>query len=237
MRMQIMRLRHAFTLIELLVVIAIIAILAALLFPVFARAKMEAKKTQCISNLRQIGAGIGLYMTDADDFFPSAIDASDRYTPQIWDNYPQFQAKIPTMPLMIDILQPYVKNRGIFVCPSDQGMQVLDFSPWQEFKVSPALAKVPEYASSYFFRTEIAFKSMTSTSFELPANINVMFDGAGHWHTPARALKANEPFDNMQSLLRQYRYNVLFGDLHVKNLTHAQLQTAWDTPLFAGDAP
>ena len=53
--------RRAFTLIELLVVIAIIAILAALLFPVFSRAKEAAKKTQCMSNLKQIGAAITLY--------------------------------------------------------------------------------------------------------------------------------------------------------------------------------
>jgi prepilin-type N-terminal cleavage/methylation domain-containing protein len=61
---------RAFTLIELLVVISIIAILAAILFPVFAQAKGAAKKTSCVSNERQIGTGFLLYFTDNDDQFP-----------------------------------------------------------------------------------------------------------------------------------------------------------------------
>ncbi len=63
--------RRAFTLIELLVVIAIIAILAAILFPVFAQAKEAAKKTQCVSNQKQLGLGFLMYASDADDVFPN----------------------------------------------------------------------------------------------------------------------------------------------------------------------
>ena len=63
--------RRAFTLIELLVVIAIIAILAAILFPVFAQAKEAAKKTQCVSNQKQLGVAFLMYATDCDDLFPN----------------------------------------------------------------------------------------------------------------------------------------------------------------------
>lgn len=66
--------KKAFTLIELLVVIAIIAILAAILFPVFAQAKVAAKKTAALSNQKQIGLGIILYTTDYDDMYPRNDD-------------------------------------------------------------------------------------------------------------------------------------------------------------------
>ena len=96
--------RRAFTLIELLVVIAIIAILAAILFPVFAQAKLAAKKTQDLSNCKQLGTGMYLYLGDNDDSFMSA------YT-YIGDNsangYENWSYK----------LYPYVKSYGIFVSP------------------------------------------------------------------------------------------------------------------------
>ena len=66
--------RRAFTLIELLVVIAIIAILAAILFPVFARAKESAKRTACLSNSRQQGAALLMYLTDNDGMMPTAYE-------------------------------------------------------------------------------------------------------------------------------------------------------------------
>ena len=95
-----MSLKHAFTLIELLVVIAIIAILAAILFPVFAQAKEAAKKTSCLSNLRQIGTGNLLYAGDYDDTFVGT---------ELGDEPEYFWA---------DMLAPYLKNRDILSCPS-----------------------------------------------------------------------------------------------------------------------
>ena len=79
--------RRGFTLIELLVVIAIIAILAAILFPVFAQVREKARATACLSNLKQIGNAIVLYEGDYDDIIPNALDPSDKYASDIWDHF------------------------------------------------------------------------------------------------------------------------------------------------------
>ncbi|MBI1332900.1 MAG: prepilin-type N-terminal cleavage/methylation domain-containing protein [Armatimonadetes bacterium] len=92
--------RKAFTLIELLVVIAIIAILAAILFPVFAQAKAAAKKTACLSNAKNIGTASMLYSSDNDDLFPSVYDGGDGVN--------HGGDPIATM-------QPYIKNMQIWI--------------------------------------------------------------------------------------------------------------------------
>ena len=91
----------AFTLIELLVVIAIIAILAAILFPVFARARENARKSSCQSNLKQIGLGFIQYVQDYDERFP-IVASSDA----------------PVTGWAVN-LQPYLKSVQIYQCPSD----------------------------------------------------------------------------------------------------------------------
>jgi len=117
--------RHAFTLIELLVVIAIIAILAALLFPVFAQARESARKTQCLSNARQIGLGMTLYNQDYDESLVPWIVST---------GLPRDTARRDRN-TWVHLIQPYIKNgeppridnlavgaqvgpEGVFRCPS-----------------------------------------------------------------------------------------------------------------------
>lgn len=221
--------KRGFTLIELLVVITIIAILAAILFPVFARAKAAAKQSACISNLKQIGTAMTLYMGDHDDIFPYAVDASDKYDPNIWAAQPEFQAQIPYMLEMPDALFPYTKSKEIFHCPSDSGTQILDNHYPDPFISSPSLFAT--FRSSYLFRTEIAFRFWSQDRFQLPAEINVMFDGAGHWHGGARGIRPGDDVGTYLDLIRTYRYTSLMGDFHVKSLTRGQLDRLWSTPL------
>jgi len=100
----ILRQRNGFTLIELLVVIAIIAILASILFPVFARARENARRTSCMSNLKQIGIGIMLYTQDYDERFPMYNRGTSAGTGTGGWVYN---------------LQPYLKSEQIFQCPSE----------------------------------------------------------------------------------------------------------------------
>lgn len=95
--------RNAFTLIELLVVIAIIAILAAILFPVFARARENARRASCISNVKQIGLGTMQYVQDYDDVYPPHFVYGPDGNP--YKRWPQ-------------LLDPYIKSTQVFICPS-----------------------------------------------------------------------------------------------------------------------
>jgi len=98
--------RLGFTLIELLVVIAIIAILAAILFPVFAKVREKARQTTCVSNLKQLGLAVMQYSEDYDGSYPYGVEYS------WWDN---------TWAISI---QPYVKTLSIFNCPDDTNLAI-----------------------------------------------------------------------------------------------------------------
>jgi prepilin-type N-terminal cleavage/methylation domain-containing protein/prepilin-type processing-associated H-X9-DG protein len=103
-----------FTLIELLVVIAIIAILAAILFPVFAQARESARKAGCLSNLKQIGVGVQMYLQDYDGMYPS------QQRDGVFVNLPGGPIVYTrTEQNYMDALYPYIKNTQIFLCPSN----------------------------------------------------------------------------------------------------------------------
>ena len=108
-----------FTLIELLVVIAIIAILAAILFPVFAQAREKARQTSCLSNQKQLGLAILQYSQDADGTFPAG-----NHAPNEWANgWPLTTA-------------PYIKNLGVFRCPSDSTDAMKPGEEWRGYGIS-----------------------------------------------------------------------------------------------------
>ncbi|MDW8106029.1 MAG: DUF1559 domain-containing protein [Armatimonadota bacterium] len=100
--------RRGFTLIELLVVIAIIAILAAILFPVFAQAREKARQTQCMNNLKQMATGTLAYIQDYDEKFPMAV-----YEPAFTATGQQCAFTL------FDAIFPYVRNLDITKCPSE----------------------------------------------------------------------------------------------------------------------
>jgi prepilin-type N-terminal cleavage/methylation domain-containing protein/prepilin-type processing-associated H-X9-DG protein len=107
--------RRGFTLIELLVVIAIIAILAAILFPVFAQAREKARQSQCQSNMKQIGIAIRMYAQDYDDKIVAAQQDEFGFTPTLHATNISHGANAACWRCLVE---PYVKNSGIFSCPS-----------------------------------------------------------------------------------------------------------------------
>jgi prepilin-type N-terminal cleavage/methylation domain-containing protein/prepilin-type processing-associated H-X9-DG protein len=104
--------RTGFTLIELLTVIAIIGILAALIFPVFARAREAARKASCASNLKQLGAALLMYAQDYDEVLPQFSQSTDYLG---WGGY-----ALADGPRWADMIFPYVKNAQLFDCPSSR---------------------------------------------------------------------------------------------------------------------
>lgn len=147
--------RGGFTLIELLVVIAIIAILAAILFPVFAAAKERARTAACSSNLHQIGLAFLEYCDENNGTVPFAADAEDWYdNPSV----PALNFPFP-FPWDVHVMRPYCRSKAIWRCPSDKGLKWLRAKrgnvPW------PAVVKncYETWGSSYIYRTALVIKN------------------------------------------------------------------------------
>jgi prepilin-type N-terminal cleavage/methylation domain-containing protein/prepilin-type processing-associated H-X9-DG protein len=145
-----------FTLIELLVVIAIIAILAAILFPVFAQAREKARQTGCLSNQKQLSTSIMMYTQDYDETYPLA--ASYNPTTNAWftnlHDTPANWRLTTTAGIdrhnsfWINAIQPYQKNYGVSPCPSAQ--TVVEFGTPASYDAALAAGK-PVYNNSYYY--------------------------------------------------------------------------------------
>ncbi len=175
---------NGFTLIELLVVIAIIAILAAILFPVFAQARESARLTQCVSHLKQIGQSITMYSDDHDEVMPPRYDY------------------IPSGPNTLNengcitwkhLVYPYNKNTDLFRCPTNPGSR----TPDQAAECPANLLRQPRFMVGYFY-----YRPFFKSSYSPPRtqnDPNFWWVGVGYRYSsithPATAIVLGESKD------------------------------------------
>lgn len=194
--------RAAFTLIELLVVIAIIAILAAILFPVFARARENARRASCQSNLKQIGLGMQQYTQDYDE----------RFLTQDLPNGQHFGA----------LLQPYLKSKQVFLCPSAAGSPILATGSvsadatidhvWNY----PLSATTQEFTGSYGMNTNVSQKvgGLSLAEIKSVATLGVFFDST--WPI-VTGINPTSNFGSSGDASRHFDgLNICYADGHVK---------------------
>ncbi len=168
--------RRAFTLFELLVVVAILAILAAVLFPVFTQAKLAAKKTSCLSNLMQIGKAALLYTGDFDGLMPWVPDSELQLTPPVSSAGKRYCGMGSFMPLF----GPYLKNVKVWECPPASpivtgGSWMMHFaSPWRESGVDR-----PEKGWSNYISDKLAYTDPANPRYLRGRSPEAVADGIG----------------------------------------------------------
>ena len=189
--------RRGFTLIELLVVIAIIAILAAILFPVFARAREKARQTNCTSNLKQLALGLMMYAQDYDETFPGENLA--HYPGSTATAYYQ-DACCVERNIWFEITQPYIKNRQVGICPS---------TPATDF-VKPATPYGPGGPVHYKFKHGICARGagVPLAQFQWPSQQTMLREYRAAHDDNQCGCATPEPGTR--------RYNAAFFDGHVK---------------------
>jgi prepilin-type N-terminal cleavage/methylation domain-containing protein/prepilin-type processing-associated H-X9-DG protein len=163
--------RNGFTLIELLVVIAIIAILAAILFPVFAQAREKARQTSCLSNQKQLGTAIMMYVQDYDETYfhmpwPGGCASVGYWTTD------------PSQPRQhwATLVYPYVKNGGVFDCPSFAGTTYVASYALYDC-ADPAQRKIVPF-SEYGLNEFVIDRPRTMAAFNEPASIALVIENS-----------------------------------------------------------
>lgn len=185
-----------FTLIELLVAIVVVALLAALLFPVFFKLRERGRQTVCLSNLRQLGMATSLYAQDSDDRYPYGGDPGDlntdgwKYTDsgKYWPAVQQMQANHRTLP---NVMAGYVKSRELWHCPSDSGFDM--GGQHEDIAMNARPTAFQAFGMSYAYTTQLALDGQTISSVRAwskqppysehsPADVPLFYDLVGHWH-------------------------------------------------------
>ncbi len=225
--------KRGFTLIELLVVIAIIAILAAILFPVFVKAKEAGRATKCAANMKQINVALLSYLEDFGGRFPNS---RGMYYCRLLDIvHGVHTATSAVGPYALDLLMPYVKSRDVWLCPSLSATQIVQpYSGW---------ADQGQYTWLYNCGGNVLNRKTASNYMWIHARIthhdyakHVMVSGspASEVKRPVRAMMFMEmPYwegADVPHKTDQYGINVVFYDGHVKmerNPIHAFLNLSW----------
>jgi len=223
------RSHKAFTLIELLVVIAIISILAAILFPVFARARENARRASCMSNLKQIGLGMMMYVQDYDERYPMNYQRVDinatptNYTPVIQStpgtpgmkylsNYGSDSSSNHHYVSWMDEIFPYVKSLQIFDCPSQSA------TTYASYGYSDAIAG---WRAAYSNGVSQKGVAMSMSAVNRPSEVILLLDYYSYYGVIANPWNAKTWADPANASHRQIAPhleggNICFADGHVK---------------------
>lgn len=234
-----MQRKHAFTLIELLVVIAIIAILAAILFPVFAQAREKARQASCSSNLKQIGLAFKMYIQDYDERMPSSAPLPPNAVSNTCCTYGQQGGAGQDFGFngwVSNALIPYVKNQQIYICPSLNNNGFND--PWNGGKVGgpsdTTAADSGKNPGSYAFNYASDY-GIKETLITQQANAIIMADSTTAWwdcgyQTSGCGIKLNRDWlwhtqgNTKKTEWHNGKNNNLFADGHVKTLGWEQIK-------------
>jgi prepilin-type N-terminal cleavage/methylation domain-containing protein/prepilin-type processing-associated H-X9-DG protein len=206
--------RNGFTLIELLVVIAIIAILAAILFPVFAQAREKARQTSCLSNNKQISLGVLMYSQDYDEMYPLGAYNTDPTLPvQMWYDFVEPYIKVGAGGVITSATPAGRKNPALWICPSLSNTQVPMApgdpvpGPFPAGRYFPSFSYMANANLMPFWHRDFAAlghfpkKPAAQASVEAPAQVVLVTEGMGYnngtggddWVSGCTTLEADFP--------------------------------------------